>query len=886
VPPLPPLADRYELERELGQGGMATVYLARDLRHDRKVAVKVLRPELAAAIDDRFLREITTTAGLRHPHILPLFDSGQATLPPFPTPPVPPVPTAPTVLYYVMPYVEGESLDDRLRREGRLPVDDALRIAREVADALGYAHAHGVLHRDIKPANILLESGHAVVADFGIARAFQAAGGERLTQAGMAVGTPAYMSPEQAAGEAQLDGRSDLYSLGCVLHEMLTGAPPFSGASAAGVLSRHLTAVAPPVSAARPDLPAGVDAIVARLLAKEPDRRFPGAPQLISALDEVLAPLAMRAGGERAQAAAPRRRVILASLLALAAIALVAVVLLQRRASSAAPAVSLRQVTVSAAVEEYPALSPDGTRLVFSRGVGGVRQLFLLNLADGTETRITTDSSDAIQAAWTPDGAAVVFVRASRPGLRLEPGDVFGVFYGGDIWRRDLGTGAERRLVEAGANPSVGVDGRIVFDADRAGTRRIWIADGLGRNAQQLSNDSSEAVSHVAPRWSPDGRKVVFQAMERTRFDLRVVDVATRASHAITSDAYAEVQPAWDPSGRAVWYTSNRAGGYNLWRMPVTGDGEPDGLPVQMTTGAGEDVQLSVPAGGGPMAFTVLRLNADLWRLPVDPRTGLPTGGPEPVVETTREDSRGAWSPDGKLIAFNSDRAGDMNIWIHSLADGGDRQLTRGTGGDYQPAWSPDGKRIAFFSARAGNADIWTVDVATGALARLTDSPWLEINPSWSPDGSHVAFQSDRGGRLELWVVAANGGDLRQVSRNGAGVGHFLPWDADGRQIYMRNGDVAGTPGRIAVADGTFEPLPLRGGSHMSLAPGGRLVLDVAGHRELWVSPEGGAPYTTFRFEDPAVRVDYPVWSPDGRWILFDRTKPEGGDIWLMEPRR
>ena len=881
MPPLPPLADRYELERELGQGGMATVYLARDLRHDRKVAVKVLRPELAAAIDDRFLREITTTAGLRHPHILPLFDSGQATLRTAPS-----VPTAPTVLFYVMPYVEGESLDDRLRREGRLPVDDALRIAREVADALGYAHAHGVLHRDIKPANILLESGHAVVADFGIARAFQAAGGDRLTQAGMTVGTPAYMSPEQAAGEAELDGRSDLYALGCVLYEMLTGAPPFAGPSAASVLSRHLTAVAPPVSAARPDVPAGVDAIVARLLAKDPDRRFPGAPELIPALDEALAPLAIRSSGERAQAAAPRRRAIVASLLALAVIALLAVLLLQRRTSSAAPAVSLRQVTFSASVEEYPALSPDGTRLVFSRGVAGVRQLFLLNLADGTETRITTDSSDAIQAAWTPDGAAVVFMRASRPGVRLEPGDVFGIFAGGDIWRRDLATGAERRLVEAGANPSAGVDGRIVFDADRAGARRIWIADALGRNAQQLSSDSSEAVSHVAPRWSPDGRKVVFQTMERTRFDLRVVDVATRASHALTSDAYAEVQPVWDPSGRAVWYTSNRAGGYNLWRMPVTEEGEPDGLPVQMTTGAGEDVQLSVPAAGGPMAFTVLRLNADLWRLPVDPRTGLPTGGPEPVVETTREDSRGAWSPDGKLIAFNSDRAGDMNVWIHSLADGSDRQLTRGTGGDYQPAWSPDGKRIAFFSARAGNADIWTADVETGALTRLTDSPWLEVNPSWSPDGSLVAFQSDRGGRLELWVVAANGGDLRQVTRNGAGVGHFLPWSADGRRIYMRNGDAAGTPGRIAVADGSFEPLPLRGGSHMSLAPGGRLLLDVAEHRELWVSPEGGAPYTTFRFEDPAVRVDYPVWSPDGRWVLFDRTKPEGGDIWLMEPRR
>jgi eukaryotic-like serine/threonine-protein kinase len=215
------LGDRYRIERPLGAGGMATVYLAEDLKHHRRVAVKVLRPELAAALGpERFLREIETTAGLRHPHILPLFDSGEAA----------------GFLYYVMPYVEGESLEDRIARERQLSLDDAVRIAREVADALSYAHAHGVVHRDIKPGNILLEGGHAVVADFGIARAVRAAGDERLTQTGMAVGTPTYMSPEQASGETEVDGRSDLYSLACVLYEMLAGQPPFTGPTAESVL--------------------------------------------------------------------------------------------------------------------------------------------------------------------------------------------------------------------------------------------------------------------------------------------------------------------------------------------------------------------------------------------------------------------------------------------------------------------------------------------------------------------------------------------------------------------------------------------------------------------------------------------------------------------------
>jgi serine/threonine-protein kinase len=263
------LAGRYRLERELGQGGMATVYLARDLRHERAVALKVLRPELAQALGaDRFLREIRTTAQLTHPHILPLHDSGEAA----------------GFLYYVMPYVEGESLRDRLLREKQLPLDDALQLTREVADALSYAHAHGVVHRDIKPENILLESGHAVVADFGIAKAIAAAGSERLTETGLAIGTPAYMSPEQAAGESDLDGRSDLYSLGCVLYEMLAGEPPFTGPSAQAVVAKRLSTPAPRISILRDTVPAGIEATLNKALARTPADRWVTAADFAAAL--------------------------------------------------------------------------------------------------------------------------------------------------------------------------------------------------------------------------------------------------------------------------------------------------------------------------------------------------------------------------------------------------------------------------------------------------------------------------------------------------------------------------------------------------------------------------------------------------------------------------
>ena len=262
------LADQYAVVRELGHGGMATVYLAEDLKHRRHVAVKVLRPELAGALGpDRFLREIEIAARLDHPHILPLYDSGEVG----------------GVLFYVMPYVEGESLRDRLNREKQLPTDEALQIAREVADALSYAHSRDVVHRDIKPENILLAGGHARVADFGIARAVTEAGGARLTGTGLAIGTPTYMSPEQAAGSSDVDGRSDLYSLGCVLYEMLAGHPPFTG-PLESMVHQHLTVEPPAITTVRPAVPPTVAAALQRVLAKTPADRFSPAAQFAEAL--------------------------------------------------------------------------------------------------------------------------------------------------------------------------------------------------------------------------------------------------------------------------------------------------------------------------------------------------------------------------------------------------------------------------------------------------------------------------------------------------------------------------------------------------------------------------------------------------------------------------
>ncbi len=289
------MADRYAVQRELGRGGMATVYLATDLKHDRSVAIKVLHPELAASLGaDRFLREIQVTAKLSHPHILPLYDSGEAG----------------GFLYYVMPLVEGESLADRLGRERQLPILEAVRIAREASEALAHAHSYGLVHRDIKPGNILLSGGHAVVADFGIARAVTEAGGARITQTGMAIGTPAYMSPEQAAGDEGLDGRSDVYSLGCVLYEMLVGQIPFTGPTPQAIMARHTMDVVPPPTIMRDTIPEELEDVIFCAMAKSPADRFATAHEMAVALETV----ALDSGSfHRRSTTTPRRRTTLSA---------------------------------------------------------------------------------------------------------------------------------------------------------------------------------------------------------------------------------------------------------------------------------------------------------------------------------------------------------------------------------------------------------------------------------------------------------------------------------------------------------------------------------------------------------------------------------------------
>jgi Tol biopolymer transport system component/tRNA A-37 threonylcarbamoyl transferase component Bud32 len=801
------LVDRYAIVREVGAGGMATVYLARDTKHDRHVALKVLRPELGAVLGvDRFLAEIKVTANLQHPHLLPLFDSGEAD----------------GHLFYVMPYVEGETLRARLDREQQLPVDEALRIAYAVASALDYAHSAGVVHRDLKPENILLQHGEPMISDFGIALAVSNAGGARITQTGLSLGTPQYMSPEQATGDRGVDSRSDIYSLGAVLYEMLAGEPPHHGKTAQAIIARVLTEKVSSVRLVRDTVPPHVDEALMRALAKLPADRFGTAGEFAAALKSPTSFSGVTSrvpDGDAAERGTGRRstlsRVLSILPLGVAALALAAAGMMWTNGRDGAGGtatyryeIPLPEGSVVLRGEYLPvAISPGARFVAYVVRSGDGRQRLYLRASDDLRPREVAGSDGAANPFFSPDGSWIAF------------------------WA----SGQVRKVPVSGGNPVV-------------------IAD---------------APAPVIGTWSPSGWIVLESLvgpMSRVPADGGVLQPFAPLDSA--TGELTQSSPVALPDGDHVLYTSDVQGGPDNARIAIASleDGTNSVLDIQGTFALGivDGSLIYTTSGGALMAVPV-----DLGNRRV---TGAPVALTDQVaVAGSRSVSQARMAADGSLV-YVAGAARRQMVLIGP--DGAER--TVGDPGLYSsPRLSPDVRHIAVSMGTTSRRDVWIYDLPSGPLTRLTSQGDINDRPEWTPDGTAVLFRSSRGGeRNAIWqkTVDGVGGATPVFGMDDSQIDEGV-LSPDGRYLLVQrdstgNGEVWY---RRIVGDTTAVSVSSRnttGDYGARFSPDGRWIV--------YTTSVGRAEVVAQSFPDLATRVQIstsggttPVWAPDGRRIYY-----------------
>ncbi|HET9151900.1 MAG TPA: protein kinase [Gemmatimonadales bacterium] len=806
------LADRYRLERELGEGGMATVYLAEDLKHHRQVAIKVLKPELAAAIGaERFLREIQTLAALQHPHILGLIDSGEAG----------------GSTYYVMPYVDGESLRDRLAREQQLPVEEAVRITRDVADALEYAHQRGVVHRDIKPGNILLHGAHALVMDFGIALAVSNTAGTRMTESGMSLGTPQYMSPEQAMGARELGPRTDVYALGAVLYEMLTGDPPFSASTAQAIVAKVMTEKPVAPSRVRERVPMPLEHAVLIALEKVPADRFPTAAAFSAAIreNETGPDSGGRAAWPELAAPAWQRRPFLAVCGAAAVLAGVAAWGWLRPAPRQ-PVLrySMGMVPGQAIREGEGGLnvtfSPDGSKLVYV-GSGSAGTQLWLRARDGLDAVPVAGTDNAINPYFSPDGRRIAFSDRTTNALKVVP------VSGGPATTLSMpGSGA-------GGGGVWGSDGWIYHDSER-GISRIRPEGGASELIVPYDSIAGE-VGFGWPDLLPDGKVLLYRSRhdaDVNAYSIVAFNLRTHARRVLTKGVMARyVAPGYlvylradgavlaatlDPDELAITgqpvpildgvmvkgsgsadlaisrtgtlaYVAGPAGAGVVNEVVLAGrDSSVAHLSPALTFAAPTIPSVSLSPDGSRLALVVLDSSfASIWV------KQLPSGPLARLSGTEAQALRPQWTPDGRSVMYVAAPGGGrpQALWRRRADGSGSAEpVLRSSRDVVDGAYSRDGRWLVYtIAADSQNFDIFVQRTAgdTTAIPLLT-GPAYEQSATLSPDAKWLAYTSDESGRSEVYVVPfpAAASARWQVSISG---GIAPRWAHSGRALYFEN---------------------------------------------------------------------------------------------------
>ncbi len=886
----------YRVLEKLGGGGMGVVYKAEDTRLGRLVALKFLPDDMAkdARALDRFKREARAASGLNHPNICTVYDIGEDN----------------AQFFIAMELLEGQTLKHRIKAKP-LKTEDILDIGIAIAEAMDKAHAKGIIHRDIKPANIFItDDGQTKILDFGLAKVVvdprKGATGEasnlptlqeekdHLTSPGVTIGTVAYMSPEQARGDEDVDGRTDLFSIGTVLYEMATGQQPFAGTSTVLTFDAILHKAPTAPIRLNPDVPAELERIINKALEKDRDLRYQNASELRADLKRVKRDTdATRMGVRTAVPVAVRRKSVSALAFGAAMLGVVVIVvalaaaLMRNRSIPPLTIVRTRQLTFSAGPELDPAISPDGKMFAYVATVGENMHIFVRQLAGGDTIDITKDIPGTHRfPQWSPDGTRILFATTPPEGpavINIIP---------------NLG----------------GIPKKIVAVPDTAARSAAWSPTGdriayiQGNTIYVLPLDKSDpwkiadTYDATGLSWSTDGQWLAFSAGNFQFMSygniapssIQVVKASGGVPAQITpKDASLNISPAWLPDSKSLLFISNREGNRDIYRASITSAGTLDGTTTRLTTGLNAQ-NISLTGDGKNLVYSVFVSRANIWSMPI-PKTAPVSASEAHALTFGNQSIEGIdISQDGRWITFDSNRSGNQDIYKMPRSGGEAEQLTNNPADDDLPTFSPDGKWIAFYSFRNNDQrDLYLMASDGSSVQRLTGDPAAqERYPNWSPDGNNLVFFSDKTGRQELYIIsknnAGNWGQARQLTKTG---GQQPRWSPDGKWIsYIASGDVV----LIRPDGGESNVLVKRQPDMVAVfcawAPDGHTLFFKAARstnleyrNTIWSVPAtGGTPRLLIRIDDPlkpSLRGEFTVDSHD---ILFTMTERDS-DIWAME---